>query len=96
MKILYESIITKETGFTATDFPDRFEILRKGKTPLVFKPVAIDLQTAYARLEEAEILLSKIKKRFVKLWGTFYSTDSNRLIGKHLRHIEEYFDRHVQ
>ena len=60
MKILYQLEITKETGFSATDFPDRFEILRKGKKPFVFKPVAIDLQTIYARLQEAEELLKDV------------------------------------
>lgn len=59
MKILYELKITEETGFTATDFPDRFEILRPGKTPLVFKPVAIDLQAIYTRLNEAEWILKQ-------------------------------------
>ena len=57
MKILYELVITEETGFTASDFPDRFEILRKGKTPLVFKPVAITTQDIYSRLDEAEKIL---------------------------------------
>lgn len=60
MKILYELVITEETGFTASDFPDRFEILRPGKTPLVFKPVAINLQTVYSRLNEAEWILKKV------------------------------------
>jgi len=64
MKILYESIITKDTGFSADEFPDRFEILRPGKTPLVFKPVAIDLQAIYARLQEAEELLKRVDKTY--------------------------------
>ncbi len=80
MKILYELKITEETGFTATDFPDRFEILRgKGKTPLVFKPVAIDLQTIYSQLQEAEELLKDV---------ILQPFDS--------RAIDKYFDRHVQ
>lgn len=60
MKILYVLNITEETGFTATDFPDRFEILRKGKTPLVFKPVAIQTQEMYSRLVEAEFILKQV------------------------------------
>ncbi len=84
MKILYESIITKETGFTATDLPDRFDILRKGKTPLVFKPVAIDLQTIYARLQEAEGILKKTR-----------SGMSDILTKVELKvDIDDYFDRH--
>ena len=60
MKILYQLEITEETGFTATDFPDRFEILRKGKSPLVFKPAALSMQDIYSRLNEAENLLKNI------------------------------------
>ena len=82
MKILYELVITEETGFTATDFPDRFEILRKGKTPLVFKPVAIDLQTIYSQLQEAEKLLKRVD-------GTYQHWQFNVDIGK-------YFDRHAK
>ena len=86
MKILYELEITKETGFTATDFPDRFEILRKGKTPLVFKPVAIDLQTIYARLQEAEEILKKTRNGM-----------SDILTKVELKvDIDDYFDRHAQ
>lgn len=62
MKILYELKITEETGFHAKDFPDRFEILRKGKTPLVFKPVAIETQDMYSRLIEAERILRRINE----------------------------------
>ena len=87
MKILYQLEITKETGFTATDFPDRFEMLRgKGKTPLVFKPVAIDLQTIYARLQEAEEILKKTR-----------SGMSDILTKVELKvDIDDYFDRHKQ
>ena len=90
MKILYELVITEETGFTATDFPDRFEILRgKGKTPLVFKPVAINLQDIYARLQEAEEQL-KESNEFIKMCPK--SILGSLLINENGR----YFDRHVQ
>ena len=86
MKILYELVITEETGFTATDFPDRFEILRKGKTPLVFKPVAINLQTIYARLNETEEILKKTRNGM-----------SDILTKVELKvDIDEYFERHAQ
>ncbi len=88
MKILYELVITEETGFTATDFPDRFEILRKGKTPLVFKPVVINLQAIYSRLNEAEILLNLAK-------GINRKTTVNQ-VGALKKTIGEYFDRHAQ
>ncbi len=88
MKILYELVITEETGFTATDFPDRFEILRKGKTPLVFKPVAIDLQTIYSRLHEAEILLRLVKNINDKT--TVFQIDALN------KTVNQYFDRHTQ
>ncbi len=92
MKILYELVITEETGFTATDFPDRFEILRKGKTPLVFKPVAMDLQTIYSRLVEAEALL----KRAIESSGWFINKDQPQVAPPLNRAINEYFDRHAQ
>ena len=57
MKILYELNLNDDQKFNASDFPDKFEILRKGKDPLVFKPVTIELQTIYSRLMEAEELL---------------------------------------
>lgn len=89
MKILYQLEITEETGFTATDFPDRFEILRPGKTPLVFKPVAINLQDIYARLVEAEKLL-KESDEFIKMCPK--SMLGSLLLNKN----RSYLDRHAQ
>ncbi|NHZ85832.1 MAG: hypothetical protein GWP19_08120 [Planctomycetia bacterium] len=86
MKILYELKITEETGFSADDFPDHFEILRKGKTPLVFKPVALSIQDIYSRLIEAEALL----KQSLDL------PDGLSARAKHARNIDEYFERHEQ
>ena len=83
MKILYELVITEETGFTATDFPDRFEILRKGQTPLVFKPVAISTQELYSRLNEAEELLRRVLNGEKPLYS-WHSACS------------QYFERHAQ
>ena len=96
MKILYQLEITEETGFTATDFPDKLEILREGKSPLVFKPVALSMQDIYSRLNEAEALLKKLDDEIGELWGTFYSTDTERLIGKNIAYIDKYFERHSQ
>ena len=91
MKILYESTITKDTGFTATDFPDRFEILREGKTPLVFKPVAISMQEMYSRLNEAEQLLKAIQK------NTSWTIHNNSIPNPQVRRsIDQYFERHAQ
>lgn len=81
MKILYQLEITKETGFRAKDFPDRFEILREGKTPLVFKPVAIKTQEMYSRLDEAEALL----RQTAQSEGRWF------LNGE----IDDYFKRHL-
>lgn len=87
MKILYELVITEETGFTDKDFPDRFEILReKGKTPFVFKPVAINMQDIYNRLDEVEKLL----KQSLDL------PDGLSARAKHARNINEYFERYSQ
>ena len=62
MKILYELEVTEETGFNEDDFPDRFEILRsKGKTPLIFLPVPVQLQDIYSQLHETEEILRKIE-----------------------------------
>lgn len=88
MKILYELVITEEIGFTASDFPDRFEILRKGKTPLVWKPVAIQTQEIYSRLVEAEQLL---KDSECLLLLARRSTRSKLKTA-----ISEYFEKHSQ
>ena len=87
MKILYQLEITKETGFSADDFPDRFEILRKDKTPLVFKPCALNVQEMYNRLNEAEEIL----KSATALIGD--CPEHALIINKT---INEYFDRYSQ
>lgn len=89
MKILYELVITEETGFTASDFPDRFEILRgKGRTPLVWKPVAIQTQEIYSRLVEAEQLLKDSECLLI------LARRSTR--SKLKTAISEYFEKHSQ
>jgi len=57
MKILYELNLQDDQKFNASDFPDQVEILRAGKPPVVFRPVAIQLQDIYSRLNEADALL---------------------------------------
>ena len=88
MKILYELVITEETGFSADDFPDHFEILREGKTPLVFKPVALRIQDIYSRLDEAEVILKDIQK------NTGWTIQDDVIL--RARSIDEYFERHEQ
>lgn len=88
MKILYELNITEETGFTASDFPDRFEILREGKTPLVWKPVALSMQDIYNRLNEAEELLKQARNINDEAMRFKLDILSNT--------INEYFERYSQ
>ena len=88
MKILYELEITKETGFTASDFPDHFKILREGKDPLVFKPVSLQIQDLYNRLNEAESLLKKASD----LSGASALFEIVEVEAK----IDQYFERHIQ
>ena len=97
MKILYELVITEETGFTASDFPDRFEILRKDKTPLVFKPCALNVQEMYNRLNEAEALL--IQAKGLNEIFTYKGHPQNEGDEIHFElesDINEYFDRYLQ
>lgn len=91
MKILYVLEITEEAGFHASDFPDRFEILRKGKTPLIFKPVAIRTQEMYSRLNEAEALLAEIQK------NTSWTIHDDSIPNPQVRRsIDQYFERYSQ
>lgn len=89
MKILYELNLNDDQKFNASDFPDKFEILRKGKDPLVFKPVSIELQTIYNRLMEAEELLHKADEFIVlcprSMWGQGL-----------LKNHQNYFKRYTQ
>lgn len=82
MKILYQLILEDNESFKASDFPDRFEILREGKTPLVWKPVAISMQDIYNKLNEAEQLLKEIKENI-------------NFIPIHIA-IDKYFKRYSQ
>ncbi len=88
MKILYVLEITTETGFTASDFPDRFEILREDKTPLVFKPVAIQTQEIYSRLDEANQLLKDSECSLISAQSATRSKLKSA--------INEYFNRYSQ
>ena len=81
MKILYELDLQDDQKFNADDFPPQIEILRAGKKPFIIKPVAIQTQDIYNRLNEAEALL----KRAVKADSVSINYD-----------INEYFNRHVQ
>ncbi len=87
MKMLYELEVTEETGFNEDDFPDRFEILRsKGKTPLIFLPVPVQIQDIYNRLNETEEILKKVRRG---------SIDSDILIGTEVKaDIDFYFERY--
>ncbi len=57
MKILYVFDSQDHEVFKMADLPDRFEIIREGKKPIVFKPAAIQMQDLYARLNETEEIL---------------------------------------
>ena len=93
MKILYQLILKDDESFKAKDFPDRFEILRKGKPPLVFKPVAIRTREIYSRLNEAEELLRQAKglNEIFKV-----NSDGGGLHFKLETAIDQYFERHEQ
>ena len=99
MKILYQLEITKETGFTASDFPDRFEILRKDKTPLVFKPCALNVQEMYNRLNEAEEILKEVQENETTII-TGENCSATGIIEEDFikldTAINEYFDRYSQ
>ena len=85
MKILYELVITEEPGFTATDFPDRFEILRKGKDTFTVKGI-IRQQDILSRLYECEAMLKRCEEFRL-------SIQEELDLGKD---INEYFERYTQ
>ena len=60
MKILYVFDSQDHEVFKMSDLPDRFEIIREGKKPIVFKPVTIQIQDIHSRLDEAEALLKDV------------------------------------
>ncbi len=62
MKILYVFDSQDHEVFKMSDLPDRFEIIREGKKPIVFKPAAIQMQDLQGRLDEAEALLLRAKE----------------------------------
>ena len=57
MKILYVFDTKDHDVFKMSDLPNTIEILRKDRKPVVLKPVAIQIQDIYSRLNEAETLL---------------------------------------
>ena len=59
MKILYVFDSQDHEVFKMSDLPDRFEILREGKKPIVFKPAAIQMQDILSRLYECEAMLQR-------------------------------------
>ena len=60
MKILYVFDTQDHEVFKMSDLPDRFEIIREGKKPIVFKPAAIQIQDIYNRLNEVEFILKNV------------------------------------
>ena len=85
MKILYVFDSQDHEVFKMSDLPDRFEILRKGKKPIVFKPAAIQMQDLYARLNEAERLLKEIVD---------WNVQDDSLINSNVRRaVDKYFER---
>ena len=89
MKILYVFDSQDHEVFKISDLPDRFEILWKGKKPIVFKPVTLQIQDMYSRLDEAEELLKQIHKE-TRL--TAFDEDKPEI----RRSVDEYFDRYEQ
>ena len=81
MKILYVLDTQDYEVFKMSDLPESFELLRKGKKPITFKPISIQIQDMYSRLIEAEKLLKKM--RFIP----------QHFIGSAVR---EYFERFKQ
>jgi len=63
MKILYELEIDCDQKFNANDFPSQIEVLRSGSTPLVFKPVVLQTQDIYSKLQEADELLKIVANK---------------------------------
>ena len=84
MKILYELNIDCDQKFNASDFPDTIEVLRAGKEPFVFHPVAIQTQDLYGRLKEAESLLLDCNDQLLAHCSTLKTG------------IDEYFERNKQ
>ena len=85
MKILYQLDLQDDQKFNASDFPDTIEILREGKNPFIIRPVSIQVQDMYARLDEAEELL----KKALKGYDVVIRARVNMA-------INEYFDRYEQ
>ena len=85
MKILYVFDSQDHEVFKMSDLPDRFEIIREGKKPIVFKPAATQIQDIYNRLNEAEELL----KKALKGYDVVIRARVNMA-------INEYFDRYEQ
>ncbi len=82
MKILYVFDTQDHEVFKMSDLPDRFEIIREGKKPIVFKPAATRMQDLQSRLDEAEALLKRIDKTY-QHWQ--FNCD-----------VDEYFSRQSQ
>ena len=88
MKILYELNIDCDQKFNASDFPDTIEVLRAGKKPFVFHPVAIQTQDLYGRLKEAESLLDDANYLLISAKLTIRAKLKTK--------ITEYFERFKQ
>ncbi len=89
MKILYVFDSQDHEVFKMSDLPESFEILRKDKKPIVFKPAAIQMQDLQGRLDRAERLLKQIHKE-TRL--TAFDEDKPEI----RRSVDEYFDRYEQ
>ncbi len=85
MKILYVFDTKDHEVFKMSDLPDRFEIIREGKKPIVFKLAATRMQDMYSRLDRAERLLKEIVD---------WNVQDDSLINSNVRRsVDKYFDR---